>query len=148
MGKIIQTNIRIGRVQCNREDDYVSLELEDETSGICYATIKLSMEKFGQLIAGAGGRVKVEAELRGLNNIGKKYEYKKGSAFITERDFNAVTENVKYEERQKPLVQWLNANHSLEGWFIAPYLGSRDSIQYADGGKVLNFNYYRYVEIQ
>lgn len=148
MAKILDTSIRLGRVQSNREDDYISLEIEDEASGIHFLEIKLSMEQFGRLVGGTSN-VKVKTTLRGLDNIGKKHETRQGAMFIDAIEYDSLVDSVPHHSREKILLKWMNEQPIPEGgWKISPYLGSRESIQFADGGKQINFRYYRYVDIE
>lgn len=152
--KEVSGNIRIGRVMSNQTDDYMTLELEDEKSGILFVQVKLSMADYGKVIAGLSN-IKCTMEVRGLhgneNHIGKRHERKKGRAVISKEDYEfLMLGNENRHTQHELLVKWLETYHSEEGWHINPYLGSRGSIESADGNwngaKAINFSYYRYVD--
>lgn len=139
-------SVRVSKCMNSRGPDTMNLVIEDKVSGIQFLEIEMSMEQFGKLLAG-GSLVDMQAELRGLENIGKKREYERASQFITREDYNAITGSLKYDDQKRALGQWLKDNHSRDGWHTETYLGSRDSIRYSnnDDGYFLNFAYSRYV---
>lgn len=147
MGKQLQGSIRFGAVT-NSGDGYVSIELDDEKSGIHFLEIRMSYEDFGKLV-GSNASVDCKYTVRGLENIGKQHEHKRGSIKMPADVYKKLTSGVEYDERKEPLVQWLMENAKEDGWRISPYLGSRESIVGSgwDGEPItINFSYYRYVD--
>lgn len=146
MAETYKGSIRFGDVHSSRGDGYVSIELDDENSGIAFLQIKLTHEEFGRLV-GTNGSVECSYEVRGKEKIGKKHERKNGSIQMSAEEFRRVTDG-KYDTEHKNLVAWLLENAKEEGWEISPYLGSRGSIigsGHNDEPVTLNFHYYRYV---
>lgn len=148
MEKELQGSIRFGAVSDTRGDGYVSIELEDNNSGIQFLEIKLSHEEFGRLV-GTNGSVDCKYTVRGAENIGKVYDHKKGTIKVPADVYRKLTTSVKYDDQKEKLGQWLKQNAKEEGWHISAYLGSRGSIvgSGSDGEPVtLNFTYFRYVD--
>ena len=148
MGKqIAEVEVRFGRVHSNLSDDSMLLTLEDNVSGITFAEVEFSMEEFGNVISGRGTRVK--AELRGLENIGKKYEHKRAKAVLANSEYIKLTSGLSYDEQKKALAEWLKLTQREDDWHVNPYLGSRGSIEsdYKSNTVTLNFGLFRYVDV-
>lgn len=151
MAKQLEGTIRFARIQSNREDDYIQIEIDDEKSGIAFISVKMSMEQFGKVVAGVSNN-KVKMEVRGLDNIGKRHERKPGRFIIPKVAYDRIdAANRSRGTLQEALGEWLQENAKEDGWKISTYLGSRNSIEPAgdswlDGDKALNFHYYRYVD--
>jgi hypothetical protein len=144
MSQTLQTTIGISRPSGGRDTEYIEIRLRDEVSGIQFAKVKMNLEDFARAITGLSG-VECTTEVVGLQNIGKKREYESASVFISDEDYENVTGAIKWGYRKEALGDWLVDNHNREGWYIDRYLGSQGSIKYVEGGKMLNFGYYRYV---
>lgn len=143
--KELKGSIRFSRIYTNRGDDYVSFEVEDSLSGIHFLHINLSMENFGKLMSSASF-VDVDMEVRGLQNVGKKYESKRGSITISNEEYSRIVDGTRYSEGKKVLGEWLKENAKLDGWHINTYLGSQDSVVGSGDKKTLNFTYFRFVD--
>jgi hypothetical protein len=147
MAKQLQGSLRFGAVT-GGDGGYVSIELIDETSGISFLDIELSYEQFGRLV-GSNGGVDCSYTVRGVENIGKKHEHKRGSVKMPASVYQKLTAGVGYDSREKALGQWIKENAKEEGWHIDTYLGAQGSIVgsgYGDEPVTLNFRYYRYVD--
>jgi hypothetical protein len=70
----VKGKIQIGRVISNSEDDYIIIDLEDQTSNKNFATAKLSLQNFAKAITSQ--TVECEIEVRSLEKVGKKREIK------------------------------------------------------------------------
>lgn len=139
----IKTNLSISKPSGGGEA-YIEICIQDEASRIAFATVKLGLKDFAEAITGLGG-IKCTTEVRGLAFVGKRKEVDRGSVFISDEDYHNLTDTVNYHRREGVLADWLEANATREGWMIGRYLGSRDSIKHVEGGRQINFNYYRYV---
>lgn len=75
--------ISIGKVTCcgRPEEDYISITVEDELSSINFLEVKMDLESFAKALMGLGN-VPVEFELRGLDRVGKRYEYKTEQVYV------------------------------------------------------------------
>lgn len=143
--KSMPVSIRASRVFTNRGSDYINLTITEKTSGIQFLDAEISFEDFSKMIVGS--EAGVAAEMRGLQNIGKKHESVRASQFISKEEYDRVTHDLKYEDQKKALGQWLKDNHSREGYTTQTYLGSQSSIKYVEGGYILEFGYSRYVDV-
>lgn len=92
--------ISIMRVQSSRDDDYISIEVEDDSSGVRFLEIKLSMHGFAKIITGLSSQ-NCEITTMRLNLLGSIAENKteiiprlKGDA----RDDKAVAKHLKIYE--------------------------------------------------
>lgn len=149
MTQKLQVEVRAGRIHCGAvQEDYINLSIEDSNSGIQFVEIELSMENFAKMMTGS--TVKAQAEMRGLEYVGKVREYEGAKITITDAEYNALTVGAKWSNEKEELQQWLKVNHQREGWLLSSYLGSRDSITRDYKMKTVTFNigYIRYVEKQ
>lgn len=126
----------ISRVSCSRGDGYINITLTDESSGIQFVDISMSYAAFGELVTG-GSYMLVDAELRGLENVGKKFVHERRSIYCP------LTSTYPRE----PLEEWLRENGKEDGWIINPYLGSQGSITRKPNlpGMTLNYQVFKYV---
>lgn len=149
MKRVLDASVRIGKVMCSREPDYMTVEIEDALSGIRFLSIDMSMEQFGKVLAG-GGSVPVKIEVMGLDNIGKRYEHKPFKFVMTKEDFESIGKGLPYTENKAALAKWVRENVKEEGWYIDAYLGSQGSIHqdYNTGMVTLNLRAYRFVEVE
>jgi hypothetical protein len=114
-------------------DDMVRIRFRDESSGIEFASVALTLEKFAHAITGFAG-CRGELEVHGLDWVGKQ----------------RVTEQRQIEcpldsyDREK-LREWLENNAQEEGWILNSYLGSQDSISRNSGKTVLNYSVRKYI---
>jgi len=68
--------LTISHVQCNtKDDDYVSIRVEDELSRIEFVEIQMSHEEFGKALGSFACRP-CAFDARGLDKIGRKMESK------------------------------------------------------------------------
>lgn len=130
--KQLPVAVRVSRWYSSRSDDGVELTVEDNTSGITFLTIKMTLEEYGNLIS-TTGQVRLEAELRGLENLGKNHEMQPRTAVVP-KDVADAAYALTHSEQAPALRKWMEANLQEEGWHISTYLGSRDSIKW--GGPI------------
>lgn len=62
MSETFPISLRLGRVTSNKEDDFISLEITDELSGVQFVDAKLSLKQFADLLTSQ--IVCTEADLR------------------------------------------------------------------------------------
>jgi hypothetical protein len=115
----LKGTITIGRVSGGEEGGSIRISLCDKLSHIEFAEIELSIEAFGMVISGMGS-VEGRMVVRGLQNVGKKREWRTEDVLLPET-LSA------YSDR-KPIREWLKANAQRKGWYLDTYLGSRDSV--------------------
>jgi hypothetical protein len=77
--------ISIGKVTCSDTEDYVRVELTDESSSIQFVTAKMSLLNFAKVITGQG-YLEIDYELRGLDKVGKKLEVKNEEVNLIDGD--------------------------------------------------------------
>jgi hypothetical protein len=94
----------------------------------------MSPHDFATAVTGLSG-IKVDAEVRGLDVVGKKKVVESRSALCPLNSYDKST-----------LQAWLLDNCQEEGWTIDPYLGSQSSLSYHTEGVTLNYRVYKYVE--
>lgn len=113
----------------------ISLRLTDVASGIQFFDGEVSLENFMEALTGLGN-VPGEAELRGLDDVGKK--------FVSERRSALMPPKMSRDEAKTYLL-----THCQEpGWRIDTYLGSKSSFEYlyaSDRYKV-NYRVFKYVD--
>lgn len=134
-----KVEIHVGRVSGSSQ--YINLTLTDPISGVQFADLEIPFEKWGSLI-GSGPMEKVDAELRGLQYVGKKR--------ITE----PRTASCPIDSYDKTVLeQWLKDNCQEDGWIVSTYLGSQGSVQRVSDRKthkfertVLRYNVTKYVD--
>lgn len=148
----LEVDVRVSKVMCSREDDYVSLTIEDRTSGIQFASFDIPFEAFGRLLGGVSS-VRLAGEFIRLEDVGKVREYKRATIRISAEEYNAVTAGKGYHDQKEALGEWLKKNHSLDGWMISTCLGSQDSVKTIyEGNKTIGYDlktgYTRYVDKQ
>lgn len=147
MTQELDIEIRLSKCTSNRPPyDTMNITVEDKLSGIQFLEVELSIEQFGKLLSG-GTFVDAKGEVRGLQNLGKKYEHKRGSVTMPDATYHALVKDTKFSDQKQILGDWLRANAAEEGWHINAYLGSQGSIvnSYETKSHTLNFSYYRYV---
>lgn len=132
--------LRSGAVLSNHSDGYVLLEIEDAISGIQIIDIQMSYSDFGKFIKGCGS-IRVEANVRGLDMLGKKL-VREGRRVLCPLKPNWASKKTEFKE-------WLEANCQEEGWSLSTYLGSQNSITPArdSNGYWLEYSVFKYVEI-
>ena len=126
----------IGGIGITRSSDgFYYIRLRDEASCVNFLEMKLTGEQFAEAITGLNFSG-VEMEVRGLENVGKERVREKRSV---------ICPLTTYKREQ--LHDWLLANCQEEGWFIDGYLNSQTSTKSVDGGTLLNYAVYKYVEV-
>ena len=125
----INTSISINR---NSRDE-ISILVKDESSGIEFLNLKMSLASFALSITGLS-EVECEATVKNLVNVGKTKVTEKRSVVCPIETYDKQT-----------LSQWIGNNCKEDGWEISTYLGSQSSIVYKDNTTILNYSVYKYV---
>lgn len=135
--------LRVGAVTGGASDGYVNFSIEDVISGIEIIGIEMDYATFGKLL-GSNGDVKVDAEMRGLDRIGKKCVQERRSIICTQS-----FEGVPWSKRRAAQEKWLIENAKEDGWLVSAYLGSQSSITHDHKTNQDTFHYhvYKYVDI-
>lgn len=146
MRKTLEGSLRIGNVSSCYGDGYVALEVEDLKSDIEFLRVKIDYETWGKLIAGNSSH-KVNLEVMGLENLGKKRQTVKATIYIDTSLFDTITKG-EWDKRQERIADWIDAHHSVDGWINSRYYGSRDSTvgDYKTGKTAINFTRTRWVD--
>ena len=126
--------ISILRPQCSDGSSYISIRIEDLTSSITFFDGKMELDEFARALTGFSC-CNIEAELMGLEFIGKVRVYEKRSIEYPHKSYYL-------EEMSK----WLEENAQEEGWIVNTYLGSQGSIQYVDNKTILNYSVTKYID--
>ena len=132
--KMIEGSITISKVTSGR-GDYVSISFKDEFSRNRFAEAKLSFEDYGKLLTGLS-EVKGSIEVSGLDVVGKERKSQKRQL--------VVDGSIYDKDKCLELVK----KHSIrDGWYLVPYLGSKDSIVHQDGKTIINYTVERFEEV-
>ena len=70
--KELKTIVHLGRVSSNQEDDYVHIQIQDETSRLQVGEIKFSLAEFANLLT--NHHVPADMKFNDSPNIGKRKE--------------------------------------------------------------------------
>lgn len=109
-GKISISKVTI--LSGKREEDYMSITIEDKSSGVQFLEIKMDLLDFAQALTGLGC-MPIEFELRGLENVGKKFEHKTIEVTIP-RDQITLT------------VEDKSINKAVGGYEVDGWMGSKE----------------------
>src|SRR5574339_150006 len=107
----LKGKIHIGRCQSNMEPDFISIELQDDTSHCRAVSIKLSLVDFAKCITSQ--MVDCEFDWNNSGVIGKKREHK--TIDIT---FPSLPYNRKDAEA---IVMPIVKEYEKDGWMFDPY---------------------------
>lgn len=135
----LKGHISISRTTSSHEDDFINLELTDQSSRTRFVSGRIDMKDFAKLITGMGG-IEIDLEVGGLDLLGKKHEVKSEDIAIgpypTGSDFKTF---------MLPLV----APHEVNGWKASAYdIKHMNDHHLSDlpGGKyTYTVNFHRYV---
>lgn len=80
-------HISISYVRSSEEDDFMRISIDDQSSGITFLDVDLSMLNYAKVTAGLG-YIPCEFTLRHADNIGKKLETKTEIVFVPKCDYH------------------------------------------------------------
>lgn len=122
---------------------HVQLEIRDVISGVVVMSINMDYATFGKLV-GSNGFVGADAEVRGIEHIGKKHVSEPRSVVCNEK-----FDHIKgYEATGVAREQWIRDNCQEDGWQINAGLRSQNSVtRNADGSSTFRYHVFKYVEI-
>lgn len=135
----IKSSISISRPFDGRED-HISIRIDDRASGITFFEGTIAPADFARALTGLAHMDFTEAEVRGLQNVGKHRESKDVSIEYVPQD-----EDGQYPKREV-LEQFVREHGKVDGWHVDPYLGSQRSVVRHDGKTTLNYRIVRWVE--
>ena len=137
--------ISIGNVSScgNYKDGYISITVEDSLSSIGFLEIRMDITDFARALMGLG-HLPVKYELRGVENLGKKFEVKDIPVAVAMRPGTCHLEDKDIDAAVK--------NHEVDGW-----MGRRDdcrnhhnsigtSKDFDGGFQVYRVHFWRYVD--
>ena len=127
----MKANVTISRCSDNK----VYISLEDDLSGVKFVEVALALEDYAMLITGCA-YVEGEVSYNNLSAVGKIEVSEKRSVNCPHSAWTDKT----------VLSNWLKENCKEEGWTISTYLGSQGSVKSVEGGCVLNYTVYKYVD--
>lgn len=104
-GNKTEGRISIAKLTSNTEPNYMLIQIEDESSGIEFVEVKLSLENFAQAITGLG-HVPCKFKTRGLEKIGLIREHKVEEVYI----------NFHTHPTQKASAKSAITNFETDGW--------------------------------
>ena len=111
------------------------IRLEDSASSRQFVEVKLSAKQFAEAVTGLY-TADVEMEVKNLEKVGKQ-RVREPRCVLCPLD--------TYDK--DALGHWLEENCQEEGWTVDTYLGSQTSIKGVDGGKLLNYNVIKFVDV-
>lgn len=116
-------------------NDVYYIRLGCDASHVKFVEVMLTATQFAEAITGSHFDG-VEMEVHNLYRVGKKRVREQRSV---------VCPLTTYKKEE--LRDWLLANCQEEGWFIDGYLNSQTSTKSVEGGTLLNYAVFKYVEV-
>jgi len=128
-------SIRISRTSSNREEDYMTIEINDEVSGIRIATVKMSLLEFANTMTRLPGLGTVEVAIDAP--IGFKKETK-----------NVHVDVGPPHKTTKTSIRTVVKKHEIEGWIGNDSDAQNHHRQVSDRSKLNTYSvsYHRYVD--
>lgn len=132
----IKENLNLALTITRLSTGKIYLSIKDTDSFINFLRMELSPEDFMNCLTGLAYQPGI-GEVYGTEFLGKTKQ-------IEERTIEMPLQNTDFWSSKEYSI-WLKNNYKEEGWFIDTYLGSKNSIEYKEGKKFLNFTVYRYI---
>ncbi len=114
----------------------IHIRIRDEASRIEFVDMQMTPHDFAVAITGLSD-VKGDMSVRGLAFVGME-------KVMEDRRIRCPLDTYSREELEK----WLAENGKEDGWIVAPYLGSQNSVARSASGTYLNYRVYKFVEPQ
>lgn len=132
MNKKIKAKLTVSR----RSDGVISISIVDEKSRIEFFDATMTPEDFANAITGYS-RQPMEAEVRGLEYVGKNVVRERRSVFCPLKTYS-----------REVLSAWLRENAKEDGWIVDYYLGSQGSVVYNQSGEgcALCYSVLKYID--
>lgn len=124
---VINGNLTISRVSCNKEGDYIEIRFTDDDASVEFATAKLSLEQFASCITGRSC-IDCQIEVGGLEYVGKKMEHKPFEFELPEIEDRYGRDAMK----NAAIAEAREATYGT-GWIPDEYYGSQNSFFKKDG---------------
>ena len=135
----LKGTLSINRVCSNKEETYVSLNLNDENSHCNVVEIKISMKEFAQAVTGLN-KQPCSFEYNNSGVIGRKKEYKKELVALPNFPYNVTDDVVKAALTQ----------YETDGWQASVYdaKNHKNIIKYDSENKIniYDIGFVRYIE--
>lgn len=128
----ISASLTIGR----GSDDLIRIRIKDEASRVQFAMLSISPHDFAMAVTGLS-EIKVDCECNGLDHVGKQKIIEPRTAVYKVSSIDKAF-----------LSAWILENRQEKGWSINSYLGSQGSVTSTDGGMLLRYAVYKYVDEQ
>lgn len=107
MLKKLKGKISIGKVSCSDQDDYMRIQITDDSSSIQVIEIEMSLLTFAMAITGSG-YLDVDYKLSKTDNLGKKLEVKHAEITLGEND--------DWVEVDDQAIRKAIAKFEVDGW--------------------------------
>jgi hypothetical protein len=132
----MSSKVIMGELAITRSSDgNIYLRIEDSNSHAKFVELKLTLEQFAEAVTGLHTS-DVEMTVTHLDRVGKSRV----------REHRSVVCPLDSWKREL-LQQWLITNCQEEGWILDSYLGSQTSTKSVDGGTLLNYAVFKFVDI-
>lgn len=132
--EVLKGSLHFAKMQANWPNkDWVRMEVRDESSGLMFLTVDLTLEEATQAIL-FSGFVDVDLELNGLDKIGMKREHKN---IVLELPDNL------WEYRYQ-----IAAAEELDGWKASEYDLKKRNHHHVVAGGGYSVGYTRWVEVE
>ena len=136
-GRRVKINAQITLLVGGNDAGTTKLEIRDRDAGICFVALELTAEKFVGLLA-RQGLVRCDAEVQGLENVGKMQVHKKHEFRIGPSDYHTRDDIARAEARAS----------CPPGWTTDGYFGSQSSFFRRDGEEWARTTIRRWVDIE
>lgn len=117
--------------------DKTRIEIQDGDANITFISIELTPEQLSSALSRLACTPCESMEVRGLQNVGKVYEY---DTIVFE-----IPEGTPYGEQKKVAIE-VSKEKCPEGWTPSEYFGSQNSFFYQDKKMFARCNISRWVD--
>lgn len=114
--------------------DQIRISINDEFSRERVALLTLGLSDYALLITGQA-YISGNVEYGNLANVGKRKVIEKRQVTVPGLGYS-----------KDAAEEWLRQNAQEDGWILDPTLRSQGSLSHGDGGSILNYSVFRYVE--
>lgn len=129
-------SITISRPQYGDGRQKISITVVDNASRIEFLDLEIDLDEMMAALTG-GSRRPCEAEIRGLESVGKTRVTEKREIVCPLKSY-----------RRGELEKWLQENAQEDGWILDLYLGSHASTASHPDGTLLRYNVTKFVDTE
>lgn len=108
---MMKGQISLGRVHSNTEDDFIRISIEDDSSGVHFCEVKLSLIDFARLITGLSN-IDCDFALRGIKNVGKIRQHK--TELLPVVEWNATPDDLAQAVKPFEVDGWIARRDDLK----------------------------------